>query len=305
MVQSNSFNNKIIPNTFLIGAQKCATTSIYDWASQHPEICAPLSVKDYEYFTRKEFYSNKDLLSSFYEEVYNDEKIIFQGSVHYIYFKEALERIKIANPDSKFVLILRNPIERAISAYNYAVKFNYEDLPIEEAFDMEDQRIETGDIRTLSELTYKTHGLYYKQIAELLKIVNREQIHIILYEDITENPEKVVKDLFSFLDVNNTFLPEFRTLNNTGQIRNKWIQKIGFGDSPIRNFFIRKVLRVFLSEERWAKLRFFVIHANTKNAKTNYESIISKETKNELDAFFREDIDNLERFLGRDLSTWK
>ena len=305
MVQNKVSEKKIMPNVFLIGAQKCATTSIYDWASQHPEICAPLSVKDYEYFTREEYYSKKELLSSFYDEVYNNEKVIFQGSVHYIYFKEALERIKEANPKSKFILILRNPIERAISAYNYAVKFNYEDLPIKEAFEIEKERIRSGDIRDLSELTYKTHGLYYKQITEFLKIFEKEQLHIMLYEDINEKPETVIKELFKFLNVDESFLPEFRTLNNTGKIRNKWIQKIGFGDSPIRNFFIRKVLRVFLSEERWTKLRFFIIHTNTKNTKTEYEELISLKDKKELDAFFKQDIENLETLLQRDLTNWK
>jgi hypothetical protein len=305
MVQSDFVEKKIMPNTFLIGAQKCATTSIYDWASQHPEICAPISVKDYEYFIREEYYSDKDLLSSFYNKIYNNEKIIFQGSVHYIYFKEALQRIKDANSEAKFVLILRNPSERAISAYNYAVKFNYENLPIEEAFKIENERIETGDIRTLSELTYKTHGLYFKQIDEFLKIFKRSQLHIMLYEDITENPNKVVKELFKFLEVDESFVPEFRTLNNTGKIKNKWLQKIGFGDSPVRNFIIRKVLRVFLSEDKWARLRFFVIHANTKNTNTNYDSLISSELKKELNDFFRQDIENLEKLLKRDLTTWK
>lgn len=81
--------DSVLPNTFLIGAQKCATTSIYDWLSQHPKVCAPISVKDYAFFTRDDFY-NKGLkhLSSFYNGSYNNEKVILQGSVHYIFLKK-------------------------------------------------------------------------------------------------------------------------------------------------------------------------------------------------------------------------
>ena len=80
--------NKILPNTFLIGAQKSATTSVYNWLALHPDICAPLSVKDYAFFTREDFFEKGiNHLSSFYEDVFNDEKIILQGSVHYIFLK--------------------------------------------------------------------------------------------------------------------------------------------------------------------------------------------------------------------------
>ena len=297
--------NQVKPNTFLIGAQKCATTSIYNWLSQHPEICGPLAVKDYEYFIREEYYSDTELLSSFYDKVYNNEKIILQGCVHYIYFYKALERIKNYNPNSKFILVIRNPIERAISAYHYAVKFNYESLPIDEAFNMEDERIKTGNIRTLSELTYKTHGLYYEQIKSFYEIFNKSQLHIIFYEEVIGNPKEAIKKVYNFLEVDDLFIPEFKIMNITGKVRNKLLQRVGFGDYPIRNFFVRKVLRTFLSEEKWAKLRFTIIHANTLKGKSNYYEDINKALKEELHLFFNKDIENLQKLLNVDLSNWE
>lgn len=304
---SKDHNNlKLVqPNTFLIGAQKCATTSVYDWLSQHPEICAPMSVKDFEYFTRPEYFNNEALLSGYYKDLLKNESVIMQGSVHYIYFEEALKRITNTSPKSKFILIVRNPIERAISAYKYAVKFNYEDLPIEQAFKAESDRLKSKDIRVLSELTYKTHGLYFEQISKLYELIDKNQLHIVLYEDISTNPEKVTTDLFKFLEVDPKFIPTFRSFNNTGKIRSKWIQKIGFGDGPIRNFFVRKVFRAFLSEEKWAKLRFLIIHANTKNTKSDYTNQLNKDFLDELNQFFKSDIESLELLLKRDLSHWK
>ena len=45
-------------NTFLIGAQKAGTTSLYDWLSQHPEVSAPSAIKDYHFFTNEKLFIN-------------------------------------------------------------------------------------------------------------------------------------------------------------------------------------------------------------------------------------------------------
>lgn len=295
-----------LPNTFLIGAQKAATTSLYNWLSQHPEICAPMTVKDYAFFTRDDFF-NKGLesLSQFYKEDFNGQKIVLQGSVHYIYFEKALERIQNYSPNAKFLLILRNPVERAISAYEYAVKFNYETLPIDQAFEAEDKRQADDDIRIRSELTYKTHGLYSKQIKTFLKYFSEEQLKVILYEDIANQPERVVKNTFDFLNVDDSFKPNLESMNRTGKVKNKTFQKLAFGNSKLRNFITRKLMPLFLSQRAKDKLRWKMIHMNTKNVGQDYLSALDPQFRQELYNFFREDIEALEQYLSRDLSHWK
>lgn len=296
----------ILPNTFLIGAQKAATTSFYNWLSQHPEICAPIAVKDYAFFTRDEYYSKgPEHLSEFYTEEYSGEKIVMQGSVHYIYFEEALARIKDFNPEAKFILILRNPVERAISAYEYAVKFNYEYLEIEEAFDKEQVRLTDDDVRVRSELTYKHHGLYFKQILVFLKYFRKEQIKIILFDDVAAQPLRVLKNTFAFLEVDQDFKPEVKSLNTTGRVKNKKLQKIAFGDGKLRNFMVKKVLPFFISEKAKANLRWKVIDMNTETAASDYIKNTSPKLLSELYNFYREDIEQLEAFLDRDLRNWK
>ena len=295
-----------LPNTFLIGAQKAATTSLYSWLSQHPEICAPMTVKDYAFFTRDDFFNNGlESLSRFYEEDFNGEKIVLQGSVHYIYFEKALKRIQNEFPDAKFLLVLRNPVERAISAYEYAVKFNYETLGIEAAFAAEEDRKTDPDNRVRSELTYKSHGLYYKQIKTFLKYFSEEQLKVILYEDIANQPERVVKNTFGFLNVNDSFKPNLESMNQTGRVKNKTFQKLAFGNSKFRNFITRKVMPLFLSQKAKDKLRWKMIHLNTKDSGQDYLSGLDPQFRRELNDFFKKDIEALEHFLSRDLSHWK
>lgn len=298
---------ELLPNTFLIGAQKAATTSLYFWLSQHPDICAPLSVKDYAFFTRPEYYNlGISHINDFYKDDFHNQKVILQGSVHYIFFEEAIKRIHKHKPQAKFILALRNPKERVISAYRYAKKFNYETEPFEKAIGLEEKRLKFANIRIQSECTYLHHGLYHKQISTFLKYFDRSQLHICFYEDIKSKPEEVIKKSFEFLNVDTTFSPELKSMNKTGKVKNKTLQKIAFGNHPVRNFFIRKVLRKLVPENTRTKLRWRVIHMNTDASQNSVDDIdISQETLNYLDNFFRGDIDKLEKLLDKDLSHWK
>lgn len=296
----------ILPNTFLIGAQKSATTSIYDWLSQHPDVCAPISVKDYAFFTRNDFYEKGfDHLSSFYLKNYKGEKIILQGSVHYIYFEKALERIAKFNPNAKFILILRNPIDRAISAYEYALKFKYETLPLKEAFNKENERILKADHRELSELTYKSHGLYKKQLDVFFKYFDKRQLKILLFNDVTNNPEETMNSLFEFLKINPGNETNFRSHNVTGIVKSKSLQNAVFGKSKVKKVFIKYIVDKILPPKHKAQLRWKIIQLNTKDEERKSSNNVKLEFRKELREFFIDDIENLEGLIEKDLSEWK
>ena len=292
------------PNTFLIGVQKAATTSVFNWLSQHPEVCAPLAMKDLAFFTRPVFYRDKGLeyLLGHYKNCNSTQKIKLQGSVHYIFFENALKRIQRFCPDAKFILILRQPIDRAISSYKYARKFDYEALSFHKAINEEDKRMRSNDIRTVSECTYINHGFYAFQIERFLKYFKRDQLKILLYEDIKDKPEKSVRDLYGFLDVCPEFKPRLESHNKTGGLRSKSLQKLFFGDHLLKKGILN-IITNLLSEEQKAKLRWKLIHLNTSNNEEKLE--IDQELINRLNSNFEEDIIKLEKLIERDLSHWK
>ena len=298
---------KLLPNTFLIGAQKAATTSLYYWLSQHPEICAPLSVKDYAFFTRDEYYNlGMSHINSYFKEGYHDQKIVLQGSVHYIFFENAIKRIYDQQPKAKFILALRHPIDRAISAYRYAKKFNYESETFERAIELEQKRLQSSDVRIQSECTYLHHGLYYKQISTFLKYFDQKQLHVCFYEDIKSNPDSVIKEIFDFLNVDSSFSPELKAMNRTGKVKNKTFQKIAFGEHPVRNFIVRKILKKLIPDEGRKKLKWKVIDMNTNSTQIQPKyNLTTEETLEYLKDFFKEDIIKLEQLLDKDLSHWK
>lgn len=292
------------PNTFLIGVQKAATTSVFNWLGEHPEICAPLAMKDLEFFTRASFYEEKgvDFLLKHYKNCNRHQKIKIQGSVHYIFFEDALKRIKSFNPEAKFILILRQPVERAISGYKYAIKFNYENLSFKDAVEKEAQRIQSEDLRIISECTYVSHGYYAYQIKRFLKYFEKSQLKILLYEDVKDSPEKITKELYEFLGVDPEFKPKFKAHNKTGSLKSKRLQKFFFGDHLIKKILVRMISSI-ISEEQVAKLRWKLIHINTSNKEDKYE--ISQDLINRLSANFEADITELEKLIDRDLSHWK
>lgn len=298
---------KLLPNTFMIGAQKAATTSLYYWLSQHPDICAPMSVKDYAFFTRPEYF-NKGIshINSFYEDDYQKQKIVLQGSVHYIFFEKSIQRIYEQQPNAKFILALRDPVDRAMSAYRYAKKFNYECESFKRAIELEENRLHKSDIRTKSECTYLYHGLYYQQIKQFLKYFDRSQLYVCFYEDIKSNPKDVIKKLFEFLEIDLRYNPELKTMNRTGEVKNKAFQKVAFGNHPVRNFVVRKFLRKLIPEKTRTNLRWKVIDMNTNSSQNSSADIItSPKTLEYLSVFYKEDITKLEQLLDKDLSHWK
>ena len=128
----------LLPNTFLIGTQKSGSTSLYDWISQHPDVCGDLGLKDLSFLVKDELYDKGlSYLSDMISDVYDKEKIIFHSSVQYIYYKKGIERLKHHFPNGKFILILRNPLDRLISAFTSLTNLqleNEKDISISRRF---------------------------------------------------------------------------------------------------------------------------------------------------------------------------
>jgi hypothetical protein len=293
------------PNTFLIGVQKAATTSVYNWLAKHPEVCAPIAMKDIAFFTRPMYYKDKgyDYLLKHYQNCEQKEKIKLQCSVHYIFFEEALERIKNFNPDSKFILILRQPMERAVSSYLYARRFGEEHLNLKEALEKENIRMNSEDFVLKSGCTYINHGFYARQINIFLKYFKKEQLKIIFYEDIKSDAEVCMKSLYEFLSIEKDLIPEFKKHNKSGKVKSKFLQNFLFGDNNIKKFLVNTVLPKIISDEKKAILRWKIINMNVSNKKE--ELYIDKALIEKYNPIFYDDINELEKITNRDLSHWK
>jgi hypothetical protein len=298
-------NIEIKPNTFLIGVQKSATSSLYNWISQHEDICAPSSLKDIPFFSDDRLFEKGfSIFNEVYPKYYKEQKVVFHGNVNYIFFENALERIKQYNPNAKFVLVLRNPIHRAMSAYHFAVRRGMEKADILEAFRNEEQILEHGTYQELSDLTYKAHGLYFKQIQVFEKYFKKDQLCIVLFEDLKANPQNVLKNIFNFLGVDDTFKPQLNYLNETGEPRNKFVNGLIYKESKFKKVLMENVFNKIVSFDTKVKMKLLIGKLMTKNKKGTKQEI-PEELKADLTQYYKSDIENLEKYLEIDLSNWK
>ena len=132
----------MIKHFFIAGAQRCGTTYLYTLLDEHPEIEMAKPFKPEPKFFLKDSLFSKGL--SYYESHFFGSKpsAWLQGekSTTYIESETAAKHIVHAFPDAKILIVLRNPIERAISNYWFSVNNGIETAPIEEAFINEEQR---------------------------------------------------------------------------------------------------------------------------------------------------------------------
>tara|TARA_B100000902_G_C27318651_1_gene922873 strand:+ start:1855 stop:2754 length:900 start_codon:yes stop_codon:yes gene_type:complete len=202
------------PNFIIIGAMKSATTSLYTYIKQHPNVFMT-KIKEPMFFNNlnkkydfiiKGKKSKKITTFDEYYALFKDvmhEKAIGEASPSYLYNEQCAQLIKKHLPKTKIIAIIRQPVERAYSNYLHAKRADREPINnFEDAFNSEESRIK----KKWSPLYhYKSQGLYYKQLKKYYNLFDKKQIKIILFQDLINNPKKTTKEVFNFLEVDDTF----------------------------------------------------------------------------------------------------
>ena len=118
------------PNFLIIGAQRCGTTSLYNYLIQHPQI-VPSSKKEVHFFDLN-FHLGQSWYEKHFPEV-SDNILTGEASPYYIFHPLCPKRIFDYDPSVKLIVILRNPIDRAYSHYRHIVRLGHEPLKFEDA----------------------------------------------------------------------------------------------------------------------------------------------------------------------------
>jgi hypothetical protein len=197
-------------------------------------------------------------------------------------------RIKNAFPDVKLIVCLRNPVDRAFSQYNFIKYFKKkEDRPFDEVVRKEPQYIEKG--------------LYYKHLIRYFQYFDKNKIHIIWFEDIKTHPDDVLKKLFHFLGVDETFNPlnAKKKINAARQSRFHQIPQLM---DKVTSLLTQYRLSFIIKTIKKTGVHTFIKKANTQ--KIDF-SPMPEGARRFLQKKFAEDISGLEKLLNKDLSHWK
>ncbi|MDQ1338888.1 MAG: hypothetical protein QG567_37 [Campylobacterota bacterium] len=184
-----------------IGAQKSGTTLLYEHLKEIEELFLPEQKELHFFDNDKNFIQGLDWYKKHFANA-KKEQIKGEITPAYIFFEKVPQRIrKISdNHDGlKFIVLLRNPIDRAYSHYNMTNKRQRENLTFEEAIMYEMYRLE--DYKEMIDYSYISRGFYSEQIMRYFKYFHKKQFKFILYEDFVLNQEKYINEITSFLGI--------------------------------------------------------------------------------------------------------
>lgn len=263
------------PTFLCLGAQKSGTTLLYELLKKIDDIYLP-DVKEVHFFDRPTIYANG---ISWYKKTFFTNpkhlKVLGEITPSYIYLPDVPKKIfESLSRDMKFIVILRNPIDRAYSQYIMRYKRGEEQYSFNDALIMERSRIEST-LEYKKKYSYADRGFYSKQILEYLNYFNKEQFLFILFEDFTKNQDVWIENICDFLDVQ---------------------KKI-----KIENIVVHNSKLSFKEKIKFAKLNDNSIY-NVLTSKS-YPAM-NKKIKKLLIEYYKNDILNLEKIIDKDLSSW-
>ena len=284
---------------FIIGAQKAGTTSLYNYLAEHPDIFMPV-VKENQFFVEKRFYDKGE---SYYHKFYSDyksQKLAGGAYVHMFSSKEAPERVYNYNKNAKILIMLRNPIDRAYSAYHFALKNGWESSNINflSTLKLQDERI-NGSYTEQTNLSYFYCGLYYQHISQWLQWFPKENLYIGFNSDFKKNAAESIKKVFQYLNVPDDIQVNTNTIHNkSGDVRFKSLHyflrnkenKFKKNMSKLLPFQLRYVMRTRVRKQ------FDKFNMIEKEYKP-----LSQEERKIVFNYFENDIKQLSQLLGKDL----
>ena len=194
----------------IIGAQKCGTTALAHFLSQHPDICMaePKEAHAFDHVDYAGQWTDK-LLDEHYGGFFgyaHSEQCLGEATPIYLLLPHAAAEIQAWNPEIKLLVILRDPVERAISHYRMAVEEGYEHLPLWLALLVEPLRMWLGSSRLAEhsmyrENSYRSRGLYARQLQGFLGYFEPDQILVLRAESLQAEHADTLSEVFEFLGV--------------------------------------------------------------------------------------------------------
>ena len=310
-----------MPNFFIAGAAKCGTTSLYHYLKQHPQVYMS-PIKEPNHFStdidpnnfspeykRYEKSKNLDIPSYVrgdmkqeqwgayvrdpedYRMLFrfaNQKKAIGEISNSYLYSRLAAHNIRITLPEARIVIILRQPAERAFSHYQANLRDGRTTRTFREEIEYDDAKPTQG--WGISHL-YTELGLYHDQVKRFLTIFPEEQVKILLFDDLKRDRQRLLNDLFHFLQVDTQVDLDTADTHNEARVP----RAPGFIKMITQTGLKRKLFRLLpTSRQEAVKSLFFKAE----------KPLFRPEDKEWMTARYREDIIQLERLIQRDLRHW-
>ncbi|MFM8304342.1 MAG: sulfotransferase family protein [Actinomycetota bacterium] len=283
-----------LPNFFVIGAQKGGTTSLYWYLAQHPEVFMS-PIKEPGFFALAEDAppspTNPEKLRNWadYRALFagvTHETAIGEASTKYLFHRVVPEHLRTFVPDARLIAILRDPADRAFSAYSMYVALGEEARSFAQVVD-DELAGRRGSWRCLE------MGRYGEQLQRYYRTFPAAQIQVHLFEDLARDTPGVVRRVYDFLGVDPEFVFDVERRNVS-----RYDARSPGVDRVLRQIPGRAVARRLVSPAAWERAR----RAFRRRASRAPE--FPDEVRARLVEYYRDDIAVTEALIGRDLAKW-
>lgn len=263
----------MLPTFIGIGAQRAGTTWAYNCLAEHPEV----------YMTQKKelhfFYVNYGRGLEWYEQQFaGAEAYRARGEItpDYLYHEEALRNIAKDVPGVKLFVVLRSPVDRAISQYALH-KDKVDRRPFAE--------VATPDSE------FVDRGLYFKHLQKVHSLFPADRVKVLLYDDLERAPARFVAELYRYVGVDDAFRPP-----SLGTRYNRVVYP------DLQKLLMRLKLGWLIDAVKRTSVGERIRRGNSGSRRE--EGTVTDADVRRLAAWFRDDVRQLEQMLGRDLSHW-
>ena len=312
MSQATDKINTRLPDFLLVGAAKSATSSLYSYLDQHPQIVMASGDESwfFSFFKNPPRYVSPGILSNLISELdaylklydgaeanqilgdacpsylYTYEDTI--RNIRQLYSEEALAKLKI-------IISLREPVSRAYSQFYTFKRKVQEPLAFAQAIQQDTVKQRIQDNWNIF-YDYPGFGMYSKQVEAFQQAFGKERVLVFLYEDIQADIHAVCRSIYSFLGIDPDFVVDDRIKHNsvTGEPTVKWL----VAGLISKNKF-KKMISALIPKQLRMLLLYIIVAPLLKRKP------MDENTLKQFSGYFKQDIVKLEELIGRDLSSWR
>ena len=285
------------PNVFILGAPKCGTTSLAAWLSEHPEAFVS-DPKEPRYFNTDWAFPFRVRDADAYEALFagaQGQRAVAEATTGNLVSEVAVPAILEYQPEARFVVCLRDPVELFFSLHGQRLKEGNENLADPAlAWEAQAKRLQgRGVPRGVADpksLHYDRFCRLGTQMQRLYERLPRERVHLVLLEDMRQAPDATFRALCRFLEIEERSLPNYAPENTLRLPRSLWLQRVVRLGGLVKK-------RIGLPSMGIATR---IRDANLSGA----QQVDDPALRARLTDHFAEEVALLERMIGRDLSHW-
>lgn len=212
-------SRRAVPDTLIIGAQRCGTTSLYRQMVEHPAVLGPLQTKGVHWWDANPtrdltWYRTHFPLRRVVERTsaaVGDPAVVLEASPYYLFHPTAPHRIADDLPGVRAIAILRDPVARAWSHHVHETRRGFEERPFLQALEQEDEALAAAHDRLVADPTrvdpvhmhhgYVARGRYLEQLRRWEDAIGRDRLLVLFSDELRDAPDATMVQVHRFLGI--------------------------------------------------------------------------------------------------------